>query len=92
MIPEFCSNRVFYSAKLPEACPIAYSSITKILDKYGVSVVLISLGVIIILIVTLVKRIHKRRKARRVEKIKNTKTVTIDHSELDEELRRPPLS
>ena len=64
----------------------------KILDKYGVSVVLISLGVIIILIVTLVKRIHKRRKARRVEKIKNTKTVTIDHSELDEELRRPPLS
>lgn len=56
------------------------------------SVVLISLGVIIILIVTLVKRIHKRRKARRVEKIKNTKTVTIDHSELDEELRRPPLS
>ena len=36
MIPEFCSNRVFYSAKLPEACPIAYRSITKILDKYGV--------------------------------------------------------
>lgn len=36
MIPEFCSNRVFYSAKLPEACPIAYNSITKIRDKYGV--------------------------------------------------------
>ena len=69
-----------------------YNFFDKILDKYGVSVVLISLGVIIILIVTLVKRIHKRRKARRVEKIKNTKTVTIDHSELDEELRRPPLS
>ena len=36
MLTEFCSNRVFYSAKMPEACPKAYRAITKILDKYGV--------------------------------------------------------
>ena len=36
MIPETRSNRVFYSAKWPEACPKAYSSVTNILDKYGI--------------------------------------------------------
>lgn len=36
MIPETRSNRVFYSAKWPEACPKAYRSVSSILDKYGV--------------------------------------------------------
>lgn len=36
MIPETRSNRVFYSAKLPEACPRAYRSVTGILDRYHV--------------------------------------------------------
>ena len=36
MILETRSNRVFYSAKLPIACPKAYRSVTNILDKYGV--------------------------------------------------------
>ena len=36
MIPETRSNRVFYSAKWPEACPKSYRSVTGILDKYGV--------------------------------------------------------
>lgn len=69
-----------------------YNFIDKILDKYGISVVLISLGLIIILFVALFRHIHNRHKQRKVEKIKNTKTVAIDQSELDNELRRPPLS
>lgn len=36
MIPENRSNRVFYSAKWPEACPKTYRNVTAILDKYGV--------------------------------------------------------
>ena len=36
MIPETRSNRVFYSAKWPEACPETYRNVTAILDKYGV--------------------------------------------------------
>ncbi len=36
MIPETHCNRVFYSAKWPEACPKAYRSVTEILDRYGV--------------------------------------------------------
>lgn len=36
MIPENRSNRVFYSAKWPEACPNTYRNVTAILDKYGV--------------------------------------------------------
>lgn len=69
-----------------------YNLFDKILDRYGLSVVLISIGVILLLIITLIKHIHKRHQKRRVEKIKNTKTIAIDQSELDNELRRPPLS
>ena len=69
-----------------------YNLFDKILDRYGLSVVLISIGVILLLIITLIKHIHKRRRKRRIEKIKNTKTIAIDQSELDNELRRPPLS
>ena len=69
-----------------------YNFFDKVLDKYGISVVLISLGLIIILFVALFRHIHNRHKQRKVEKIKNTKTVAIDQSELDNELRRPPLS
>jgi agmatine/peptidylarginine deiminase len=36
MISESLSNRVYYSAKLPEICPESYRSITEILDRYGV--------------------------------------------------------
>lgn len=36
MISENLSNRVFYSAKLPEVCPKSYRSITAVLDQYGV--------------------------------------------------------
>ncbi len=69
-----------------------YNFIDKIFDKYGVSVVLISIGVILILIVLLIKNIHKRNKDKKKEKIKRTKTKVIDQSELDEHLKRPPLS
>ena len=36
MIPESCSNRVYYSAKWPEACPYTFRNVTAILDKYSV--------------------------------------------------------
>jgi hypothetical protein len=54
--------------------------------------VLISVGVILILIVALLKRMGKRHVEKKAEKIKNTKVSVIDHSELDNQLRRPPLS
>lgn len=68
-----------------------YNFFDKILDKYGVSVVLISIGVIIILLVILVKKIHARRVKSKQTKIKNTKVTVIESKELDEQLRRPPL-
>lgn len=36
IIYEQRSSMVFYSAKLPEACPKTYLSVTEILDEYGV--------------------------------------------------------
>lgn len=69
-----------------------YNFFDKILDTYGLSVVLISIGLILLLFVLLVKHIHKRRKTKAIEKIKKTKTSVVDHTELDEHLRRPPLS
>lgn len=36
MIPDSCCNRVYFSAKLPEACPLTYRGLTEILDRYGV--------------------------------------------------------
>lgn len=69
-----------------------YNFFDHILDTYGVSVVLISMGIILILIVILIKHIHKRSKKKQAEKIKNTKVKTIDHSDLDKELKKPPLS
>lgn len=68
-----------------------YNFFDKILDKYGVSVVLISIGLIIILLVILVKKIHARRVKSKQTKIKNTKVTVIESKELDEQLRRPPL-
>ena len=70
----------------------SYSFIDKILDKYGLSVVLISVGVILLLIVSLIKNIHNKSKDKKKKKVKKTKTTVVDNSELDEELRRPPLS
>ena len=69
-----------------------YNFIDKILDKYGLSVVLISVGVILLLIVSLIKNIHNKSKDKKKKKVKKTKTTVVDNSELDEELRRPPLS
>jgi hypothetical protein len=69
-----------------------YNFFDKILDTYGLSVVLISIGLILILIVALIKNIRKGHDKKKKEKIKNTKTSVIDHSELDNQLRRPPLS
>jgi hypothetical protein len=69
-----------------------YNFIDRILDKYGLSVVLISLGVILLLIVALIKHLHKKSKARKDNNIKKHKTSVIDNSDLDDELRRPPLS
>ncbi len=68
-----------------------YFFFDKILDTYGLSVVLISIGIILILLVVLFRHVKARHKKRKQEKIKNTKTVAIDHSELDNELRNPPL-
>ncbi len=68
-----------------------YNFFDKILDKYGVSVVLISIGIIIILLVILIKKIHARRIKSKQTKIKNTKVTVIESKELDEQLRRPPL-
>lgn len=36
MIPDSRCNRVYFSAKLPEACPKTYSGLIDILDLYGV--------------------------------------------------------
>jgi hypothetical protein len=69
-----------------------YNFIDKMLDTYGLSVVLISVGLILILIVALIKHMGKSHAKKKKEKIKNTKTSVVDHSELDNELRRPPLS
>lgn len=69
-----------------------YNFFDKILDTYGISVVLISIGLIIILLVILIKKIHARRIKSKQTKIKNTKVTVIESKELDEQLRRPPLS
>ena len=69
-----------------------YNFVDKILDKYGLSVVLISVGVILLLIVSLIKNIHNKSKDKKKKKVKKTKTTVVDNSELDEELKRPPLS
>ena len=63
-----------------------------ILDRYGLSVVLISVGVILLLIVSFFKNIRKRTKSKKKDKVKKTKTTVVDNSELDDELRKPPLS
>ena len=63
-----------------------------ILDRYGLSVVLISVGVILLLIVSLFKNIRKKTKSKKKDKVKKTKTTVVDNSELDDELRKPPLS
>lgn len=70
----------------------SYNFVDKILDKYGLSVVLISVGVILLLIVSLIKNIHNKSKDKKKKKVKKTKTTVVDNSELDEELKRPPLS
>lgn len=70
----------------------SYNILDKILDRYGLSVVLISVGVIMLLVVTLIKRIHKRHATKKKEKVKKAKTVVVDNSELDEQLRKPPIS
>lgn len=70
----------------------SYNVLDKILDKYGLSVVLISFGLILLLVVILIKNIHKKSTIKRKEKVKNTKTTIIDNSELDAELRKPPIS
>lgn len=36
MIPESLSNRVYFSALLPAVCPVTYSGLVEILDRYGV--------------------------------------------------------
>ena len=33
---EGLSNRVYFSALLPEVCPVTYSGLVEILDRYGV--------------------------------------------------------
>lgn len=97
-VPE-CKGTEFSLAKIQQELEKSnvwqesnYNFIDKIFDKYGISVVLISIGAILILIVLLIKEIHKKNKKKRKEKIKNTKTKVVDHSELDEHLKRPPLS
>lgn len=70
----------------------SYNFIDKVLDKYGLSVVLISIGLIMLLIVSLIKHIHKKSAIRKKSKVKKTKTTVVDNSELDEQLRTPPLS
>lgn len=69
-----------------------YNFLDHALDTYGVSIVLISIGLILLLLVLLVKHIHKRGKKKSVEKIKNTKVTVVDHSDLEKELKKPPLS
>lgn len=70
----------------------SYNFLDMILDRYGLSVVLISVGVILLLIVSLFKNIRKRTKSKKKDKVKKTKTTVVDNSELDDELRKPPLS
>lgn len=70
----------------------SYNFIDKILDRYGLSVVLISIGIILLLMVSLIKNIHKKSKVKKKDKVKKTKTTVVDNSELDAELRKPPLS
>lgn len=70
----------------------SYNIIDKILDKYGLSVVLISIGLILLLVVMFIKNIHKSRSKKKKEKVKKTKTTVVDNSELDAELRKPPIS
>ena len=36
MIPESLNNRVYFSALLPEVCPVTYSGLVEILDRYDV--------------------------------------------------------
>ena len=69
-----------------------YNFFDHLLDTYGVSVVLISIGLILILIGILIRHMHKRNKKKQADKIKNTKVTVVDHSDLDKELKRPPLS
>lgn len=97
-IPE-CSGTTYSITKVQEELESGglwvkstYNFFDKILDTYGLSVVLISSGLIMILVVALFKKIHKRHKTRKKENVKKTKTTVVDHSELDEELRTPPLS
>lgn len=70
----------------------SYNFFDKILDKYGLSVVLISIGIILLLVVVFIKNIHKKNKIKKKEKVKKTKTTVVDNSELDAELRKPPIS
>ena len=52
----------------------------------------ISIGLILLLVVMLIKNIHKSRSKKKKEKVKKTKTTVVDNSELDAELRKPPIS
>ena len=36
MIPESLYNRVYFSALLPEVCPVTYKGLADVLDRYGV--------------------------------------------------------
>ena len=45
-----------------------------------------------LLVVMLIKNIHKSRSKKKKEKVKKTKTTVVDNSELDAELRKPPIS
>ena len=36
MIPDCECNRVYFSALLPEACPVTYRGLVEVLDRYGV--------------------------------------------------------
>ena len=92
-IPE-CTGSTFGLSKVQEELESggiweksSYNFFDKILDKYGLSVVLISIGLILLLSVALIKRIHKRHIKKREEKMKNTKTKVLDHAELDSHLR-----
>lgn len=59
----------------------SYNFIDKVLDKYGLSVVLISIGLIMLLIVSLIKHIHKKSAIRKKSKVKKTKTTVVDNSD-----------
>ena len=36
MIKESLCNRVYFSALLPEACPVTYKGLVEVLDRHGV--------------------------------------------------------